>query len=111
LMQLVPATGAEVASRMSWPSGYTDEDLYLPAVNLRLGARYLANQRDYFDGDIYAALAAYNAGPGNSAIWWQLSGEDPDLFLEIIRYSETRTYIRQISEFMNIYRLLYEREP
>lgn len=111
LMQLIPATGAEVAARMNWPAGYTDSDLYLPAISIRLGARYLANQRDYFDGELYAMLAAYNAGPGNAAIWWQLSGNDPDLFLEIIRYSETRTYIRQIAEFMNIYRLLYERTP
>jgi len=111
LMQLIPATGAEVAARMNWPAGYTDSDLYLPAINLRLGARYLANQRDYFDGDLYSALAAYNAGPGNTAIWRELSGGDSDLFLEIIRFSETRTYIRQIAEFMNIYRLLYERAP
>lgn len=111
LMQLIPATGAEVAARMNWPAGYTDSDLYLPAINLRLGARYLANQRDYFDGDLYAALAAYNAGPGNTAIWRELSGGDSDLFLEIIRFGETRTYIRQIAEFMNIYRLLYERAP
>ncbi|HWQ04655.1 MAG TPA: tetratricopeptide repeat protein [Longilinea sp.] len=111
LMQLIPATGAEVAARMNWPAGYTDADLYLPAINLRLGARYLANQRDYFDGDLYAALAAYNAGPGNTAIWRELSGGDSDLFLEIIRFSETRTYIRQIAEFMNFYRLLYERAP
>lgn len=111
LMQLIPSTGAEMATRMNWPVDYTDSDLYLPAVNLRLGARYLANQRDYFDGNLYAALAAYNAGPGNAAIWWQLAEGDPDLFLEIIRYDETRTYIRQIAEFMNIYRQLYERKP
>jgi soluble lytic murein transglycosylase len=107
----MPATGAEVATRMGWPENYTDSDLYLPAINLRLGARYLANQRDYFGGDLYPALAAYNAGPGNSAIWYNLSGGDPDLFLEIIRFNETRLYIRQIAEFMNIYRLLYERAP
>ena len=111
LMQLMPATGAEVAARMGWPENYADSDLYLPAINLRLGARYLANQRDYFGGDLYPALAAYNAGPGNSAIWYNLSGGDPDLFLEIIRFNETRLYIRQIAEFMNIYRLLYERAP
>jgi len=62
LMQLMPATGAEVAARMGWPENYADSDLYLPAINLRLGARYLANQRDYFGGDLYPALAAYNAG-------------------------------------------------
>ncbi len=80
-------------------------------VSITLGTRYLARQRDFFGGDLYVALAAYNGGPGNAAIWKNLSGGDPDLFLEVIRIAETRTYIMQIAEFMHIYRRLYERTP
>jgi soluble lytic murein transglycosylase len=47
---------------------------------LAAGAR-----RDRFDGDLYAALAAYNAGPGNAAIWHELAPDDPDLVLDVIR--------------------------
>jgi soluble lytic murein transglycosylase-like protein len=36
---------------------------------------------------------------------------DTDLFLEIIRYEETRRYLTQISEFTGIYSRLYERMP
>lgn len=110
LMQIMPATGAELAKQYAWPENYTDEDLYNATVNVRLGIKYLATQRDYFDGDIYKALAAYNAGPGNAQIWGDLVGNDPDLYLEVIRYEETQNYIRNISEYMNLYRLVYERK-
>jgi soluble lytic murein transglycosylase len=109
LMQIMPATGADLASRYAWPQDYTDDDLYNAAVSLRLGIKYLATQRDYFGGDYYKALAAYNAGPGNAQIWGNISGDDPDLYLEIIRYDETRNYIRNIVEFMDLYRRVYER--
>ena len=111
LMQIIPATGESIATNAGWPPDYTADDLYRPKVSLTLGAHYLNTQRSYFDGQLYPALAAYNAGPGNAAIWWDLSGGDPDLFLEIIRYEETRDYIRGIYEIFSIYRLLYDRSP
>jgi len=107
LMQLMPATAQEVVAYSGWPENYTDSDLYRPYVNIPIGIRYLERQRDYFDGDLFVTLAAYNAGPGNTIEWNTLSGGDPDLFLEIIRYDETRQYLMQISEFYHIYWNLY----
>jgi soluble lytic murein transglycosylase len=107
LMQIMPATGTSVAEQMNWPSNYNNEALYSPQVSVRLGTFYLNSNRRYLDGDLYAALAAYNAGPGNSAIWKNLAGDDPDLFLEIVRFKETRDYIRGIYEIFNVYRTLY----
>ncbi|WP_322793134.1 transglycosylase SLT domain-containing protein [Bellilinea sp.] len=109
LMQIMPATGQELAERYGYPD-FQVEDLHNPLINIRLGAKYLANQRDYFGGDLYLALAAYNGGPGNAYAWSQLSGGDPDLFVEVIRFEETQRYIRSIAEIMNIYRLIYERK-
>ena len=109
LMQIMPATGQEIASNMQWPAGYNVDDLYRPVISIPMGARYLARQRDYFDGDIYSALAAYNGGPGNTIAWSQSAGDDPDLLLEVIRSDETRTYIMRIYEYFNLYRLIYER--
>lgn len=111
IMQIMPATGSEIAGNMGWPPNYKDDDLYRPMVSIRMGARYLARQRDYFGGNLMAALAAYNAGPGNTEIWLNLANKDTDLFLEIIRYEETRRYLTQISEFTGIYSRLYERMP
>jgi soluble lytic murein transglycosylase len=107
LMQVIPATGQQIAGELSWPPNYDSDDLYRPIVSVRFGSYYLHRTRDMLGGDIYGGLAAYNAGPGNALVWKQLAGEDPDLLLEIIRFQETRDYIRFISEIYGTYRTLY----
>ena len=107
LMQIVPATGAEINAQLGWPYNYDENDLYRPDVSVAFGTYYLAKNRSLVNGDIYASLAAYNGGLGNATIWKQLSGDDPDLFLETVRFEETRNYIRNIYEIYVIYRRLY----
>ena len=109
LMQIIPSTGDEIAAKISWPENYKSTDLYRPIVSLRFGMDYLNQQKELFNGDLYAALAAYNGGPGNAKIWYELGQNDPDLFLETIRYEETRQYIRRIFENFSIYRFIYNR--
>lgn len=111
LMQIMPATGQEIATDLNWPQGYTNEDLYRPIVSINLGVDYLVEWRDRLGGDLYAALAAYNGGPGNALRWQELAGDDQDVFLEIIRFQETRNYIRSVYEIFNIYRRIYDRTP
>ena len=60
------------------------------------------------DGDIHAALAAYNAGPGNAARWYELAGSDIDQFIDVMDFWETRTYVERIYAGFDIYRSLYE---
>jgi soluble lytic murein transglycosylase len=107
LMQITPATGAEIAGEYSWPENYSSQDLTRPLVNVKLGTYYLTKWYKYFDNDMVAALAAYNGGPLATIGWKELAGEDPDLLLEVIRPSETRDYIRYIREFYEIYRTIY----
>ena len=111
LMQIIPTTGQEVAANAGWPPDYSDEDLYRPIVSINLGSNYLNRQRGFMSGDLYGALAAYNAGPGNAATWKNLVPPDPDLYLEVIRFSETRNYIRGIYEIFSIYKNIYDRTP
>lgn len=107
LMQIIPDTGAQIKKDLNWPPGYTNEDLYRPNVSVRFGSYYLDKNRSLLGGSIYGALAAYNAGPGNALVWKGLAGEDPDLFLEVIRFQETRDYIRFIYEIFSTYRSIY----
>lgn len=111
LMQIIPTTGQSIHELNSWPPNYDSDDLYRPKVSITFGVDYLHDQRRTFDGDLYAALAAYNGGPGNASIWKSLAPDDPDLFLEVVRFDETRRYIRGIYEIFAIYRRLYDRSP
>ena len=107
LMQIIPGTGAQIAGELGWPPGYSEKDLYRPNVSIRFGTYYLDKNRDLLGGSVYGSLAAYNAGPGNALVWKELAGDDPDLLLEIIRFQETRDYIRYIYEIFSTYRTIY----
>jgi soluble lytic murein transglycosylase len=106
LMQIIPSTGEEVAKKLGL-TDFTEADLARPVINVKLGSAYLAEQRDELGGNPYVALAAYNGGPGNAAQWQALAPNDPDLFVETVRYGETRTYLKDIYEIYAIYRQLY----
>ena len=107
LMQVIPGTGQSIADQLGWPPDYETADLYRPIVSVRFGTHYLSAQEDRFDGDLFAALAAYNGGPGNAIAWKELAPDDPDLFLEVIRFAETHRYIQVIYEVFEIYKSLY----
>lgn len=111
LMQIIPSTGTSIAYNSGWPLNFTPEDLYRPIVSVNLGTRYLASNQLLLEDDIYAMLAAYNGGPGNALVWQGLANHDPDLFLEVVRFRETRQYIQSIYETYNIYRSLYSDTP
>ena len=107
IMQLMPATAEQIATETGFLSTFEASDLDVPYYNLELGSNYLARMLYVFEGDDYQALAAYNAGPGNVMSWVALTGDDPDVFLNTIRYQETRVYIRNIVEISNRYSLIY----
>lgn len=106
LAQIIPSTGRSIAERLNWPN-YSDEMLYLPYINVPFGAFYLAQSRVSAGGNIWQALAGYNGGPGNAAFWRRLAGPDDDLFVEMINFAETQTYLRTIAVQANHYRRLY----
>lgn len=106
LMQIIPDTGAYLADKLNWPD-YQNSDLYRPYVNITFGIAYLKEQLDTFDKNVYAALAAYNAGPNASQTWYRISNGDPDLFLQAIDIDQTQTYVRSIYEQYNDYVAIY----
>lgn len=109
LSQVIPDTGAWIAQRLAWPD-FTNDDLFKPYVGLNFGAYYLSEQLRNFDGQVHAALAAYNAGPGNAARWAETAGADHDRFFDTVDFTETRLYIERIYEGFNAYRHLYGSE-
>ncbi|HET9477326.1 MAG TPA: transglycosylase SLT domain-containing protein [Dehalococcoidia bacterium] len=106
LTQVMPATAAEIAAGLEI-ADFKDGDLLSPETSLRFGAHYLANQLQGFGGNVHAALAAYNGGPGNAGRWAEASGGDPDLLLEAIDFSETRLYVEVVLQNYAIYLYMY----
>ena len=107
LMQIMPATGESIAQQMGIADGFTVDQLYQPNISISLGTYYLNSNNNYLDNDMYAVLAAYNAGPGNASIWQSLSNGDQDVEVEVIRYGEPRDYIKSIYETYFLYQKIY----
>lgn len=106
LTQVIPSTADEIAGQLD-EEGFTYADLLRPSVSLRFGAHYLGSQLELFEGDVPAALAAYNGGPGNSLRWRESAPDDPDAFLETIDLAETRAYVELVLEHYARYRYAY----
>jgi soluble lytic murein transglycosylase-like protein len=95
LMQIMPGTARDHASRLSLGASY--EDLNDPQVNLAYGQRHLAMLRDSAatGGALPKIMAAYNAGLTPVARWNSEINDqnDPLLWMESIPYWETRGYV------------------
>ncbi|MBX9814542.1 MAG: lytic transglycosylase [Proteobacteria bacterium SG_bin5] len=110
LMQLMPATAREQASKLGLPydtSALTTDTDY----NIQLGSAYF--QRLYNNyGSYPLAIAAYNAGAGNVNKWLAAYGDprmgtiDPIDWVESIPFSETRNYVQRVLENAVVYDLL-----
>lgn len=97
LMQLMPATAAEMAKKEEF-GNFRSSDLFDPEINIRLGSRYLAELESYFPRE-EDVLAAYNAGP--SSVWhWQKTGGR-------IPYGETRHYVAHVKHHRQLLEHLY----
>lgn len=106
LMQIMPATGQEIAGRKGVQ--ITDGDLTNPEINIDFGAFYLRHMLDLFDGDVDKALAAYNGGQGNVRRWSNSPlGTTPADFPTVITFLETREYVTKVNNSYHTYNWLY----
>ena len=104
LMQITPEA-ADTIARNSNATTFELEDLGDPEINIRYGTFLLAEFLERYDGDVAAALAAYNAGPGNADKWGGSS-----LTVEAIAFPETRAYVEEVLEKRDEYRREYGSE-
>jgi soluble lytic murein transglycosylase len=96
LMQLMPATGRDVAKDIQLPYSGLDT-LTDPDSNIRLGTTYLAQMAERYGGNQVLATAAYNAGPHRVDAWLPESGTiDARIWIENIPFNETRGYVRRV---------------
>lgn len=105
LTQVIPSTGEGIAAELGVE--FRPQLLFRPNVSLRFGASYLGSQLDAFGRNAYHALAAYNGGPGTARQALGRAGDDIDLFVEELEFSETRAYVLLVMEHYAQYRHLY----
>lgn len=107
LMQIMPETGEWIAHKLDWP--FTDETLFDPRANARLGAWYLRFLLDRYDGRVQNAIAAYHAGQGSVDAWLEDARYSSDgLTLERAGSSSTQHYINKVLSAYENYQILYE---
>lgn len=102
LMQLMPATARMMAKKLGF--SLKNQSIIEASTNISLGTAYLRQMLDKFNGNYMLATAAYNAGPGRSQRWAEQNPCDPpDLWVEKIPFSETRTYVQRVLFYTVIY--------
>jgi soluble lytic murein transglycosylase len=104
LMQITPEA-AQFIEKQSGGSTFKLSDLSDPEINIRYGTFLLKELIERYDGDVAAALAAYNAGPGNADEWGGAG-----LSVEEIPFPETRAYVELVLERQKEYREKYASE-
>ena len=107
LMQLMPATGRDLARRQGIPR-FSTANLKTPEISLRLGTYHLKTVLDQFETNLELALAAYNAGESRALEWitWG-QFEEAGEFAETIPFTETRGYVQAVLRNREVYRRLH----
>ena len=109
LMQIMPATGAQVARKLGLPVSVPALVLD-PVYNMKIGSAYLRELLEQFAGAVPLVAAGYNAGPGRVQEWLRTNGDprqqgvDMIDWIEMIPFAETRNYVQRVVENQVIYR-------
>ncbi|MBB4142661.1 transglycosylase SLT domain-containing protein [Rhizobium rhizoryzae] len=111
LLQLLPGTAKAVAGRHGLP--FTAAKLTSdPGYNATLGAHYLGEQIDAFDGSYIMTFIAYNAGPRRVPEWIARYGDPRGKtidevvdWIERIPFPETRNYVQRVMENYQVYKV------
>ncbi|MGK7901381.1 MAG: transglycosylase SLT domain-containing protein, partial [Hormoscilla sp.] len=93
LMQVMPETGAWIAEQIN----LTDYKLNNANDNIQLGTWYLDFTHWQYKNNSMLAVASYNAGTSNVDRWVERFGlRDPDDFVELIPFRETKGYVKSV---------------
>ncbi len=103
LMQVMPETGTWIAEKIQLKK-YNLEN---PDDNVKLGTWFLDYTHQEYNNNSMLAVASYNAGPGKVSEWITKFGlGDPDAFIEVIPYPETKGYVESVfGNYWNYLRL------
>jgi soluble lytic murein transglycosylase len=97
LMQVTAVAETEVVNRLKIHQKKGDDRLFDADYNVRIGTAYLRLLINWFGGDVYLALAAYNMGP--TKLQNLLKANDKLTARQVVEQhgpKETRDYVRKV---------------
>lgn len=109
-MQLMPSTAEWAMQQMKLRSHFSLEQLKDEVdPNITIGTWYLKSLINMYDNNIVAAVAAYNAGPGNVNEWLKNGTWDGslDTAKNSIPFNETRMYVKKVFHYYEKYKNVY----
>ncbi len=107
LLQMIPATTQRVARTLKIP--YDPGRLYEPAYNIQTGSWYIGNLLKKFKGQIPLGAGSFNSGPRPVMRWLDQYGDrDIDELVELVPYTQTREYMKKVTENYARYLYLYQ---
>lgn len=107
LMQISPQTG-KWASEVLEIENYSEEMLFEPEINIKIGTWYLNRLFKEFDEDLNLVLMAYNAGSGNVNNWLKNEEYCQDgVNITRIPFKETENYLERVKKNYKIYKNIY----
>ncbi len=107
LAQFVHPTAARIAGtiglRIEDPA-----DLHKPEIAIALGAAYLEELLETFDGRVEDAVTAYNAGEDQTRVWRSYCySRNPAEYYSKVGFTQTRSYLRKVLSSRGQYTELY----
>jgi soluble lytic murein transglycosylase len=86
----------------------SESQLYQPDTSIALGAEYLSELAQMFQGMLEPIAASYNGGEDNVARWLERSKrKDPGVFTAEIGFDETKGYVQKVMSNYRVYCQLY----
>jgi soluble lytic murein transglycosylase len=104
----------ETALKLAAEEGIKDfelDDVYEPAIAIRLSVRYVSDLLGMFPDNPYAIAASYNTGEQNVERWiFRSRSTDVDRFTVEIAIPETKDYVAKVLNNYWAYQQLYSRD-
>ncbi len=111
LTQFIFPTARDVAAHSNLGS-LAPHDLERPEIAITLGAAYLRQLQEAFDGSLTEVVAAYNAGEPQAALWRRYCvGDGAEEYLTKVAFRETRGYLGKVLTSRAHYADLYPVSP
>ena len=108
LFQIMPYTANAFAKNIGIDTVINETSLMLPSINTAIAAKLTSDLSLMFDQDFAPIAASYNAGEDRVKLWWDsASNADEDFFVDLIPYSETRRFVREVLTNYAAYQRIY----